>query len=186
MLLLGVAAAALAFSGAQAGTTTRAGALAPRTVCRGQAATSAPAAVQLRAMRCLINWARRHDGRSALRANAELDHSAAMRAGDINRCQNFSHTPCGQPFITVFELVGYFVGTASVGENLAWGQGRFGSARTAMAGWLASPEHRQILFSADWRDLGVARVRATSLLGRSNVTVWVAQFGHRVTPSTLP
>ena len=137
-------------------------------------------------MRCLINWARRHDGRSALRANAELDHSAAMRAGDINRCQNFSHTPCGQPFITVFELVGYFVGTASVGENLAWGQGRFGSARTAMAGWLASPEHRQILFSADWRDLGVARVRATSLLGRSNVTVWVAQFGHRVTPSTLP
>ena len=37
---------------------------------------------------------------------------------------------------------------------------------------------------ADWRDLGVARVRATSLFGRSNVTVWVAQFGHRVTPST--
>ena len=84
-------------------------------------------------MRCLINWARRHGGRPALRANAELDRSAGIRAGDINRCQSFSHTPCGQPFITVFEVVGYLVGTASVGENLAWGQGRLGSARTAMA-----------------------------------------------------
>ena len=80
----------------------------------------------------------------------------------------------------MFEVVGYLVGIASVGENLAWGQGRLGSARTALASWLASPEHRQILFGGGWRDLGVARVRATSLFGRSNVTVWVAQFGHRV------
>ena len=186
MLLLGVAAAALAFSSAPAGTTTSAGTLAPPTVCRGQAATAAPPAVQVRAMRCLINWARRHGGRSSLRANAELDRSAAIRASDINRCQSFSHTPCGQPFITVFEVVGYIVGTASVGENLAWGQGRLGSARTAMAGWLASAEHRQILFGADWRDLGLARVRARSLFGRSNVTVWVAQFGHRVALRALP
>jgi uncharacterized protein YkwD len=128
-------------------------------------------------MRCLINWARRHGGRSALHVNAELDRSAAMRAGDINRCQSFSHTPCGQPFITVFELVGYLVGTASVGENLACGQGRLGSARKAMADWLASPEHRQILFGGDWRDLGLARVRARSLYGRANVTVWVAHLG---------
>lgn len=187
MFLLGVAAAALAFSSAPAGTTTTsAGALAPRTVCHGQVATAAPQAVQLRAMRCLINWARRHGGRSALRANADLERSAGLRAGDIVRCQSFSHTPCGQAFIAVFQLVGYFVGTASVGENLAWGQGRFGSARTAMAGWLASPEHRQILFGADWRDLGVARVRATSFLGRPNVTVWVAQFGHRIALTPLP
>jgi uncharacterized protein YkwD len=137
-------------------------------------------------MRCLINWARRHGGRTALHANAELDHSASIRANDIVRCQSFSHTPCGQPFITVFQVVGYFVGTASVGENLAWGQGRLGSARSALASWLASPEHRQILFGADWRDLGVARVRATSLLGRSNVSVWVAQFGHRIALSTPP
>jgi uncharacterized protein YkwD len=131
-------------------------------------------------MRCLVNWARRHGSRPALRANAELDRSAGIRAGDISRCQDFSHTPCGQPFITVFQLVGYFAGTATVGENLAWGQGRLGSARSAMASWLTSPEHRQILFGGDWRDLGVARVRATSLFGCANVAVWVAQFGHRL------
>jgi uncharacterized protein YkwD len=186
MFLLGVAAAALAFSSAPAGTTTSAGALAPRTVCKGQAAPAAPPAVQVRAMRCLINWARRHGGRSPLGLSPELDHSANMRAAEIRRCQDFSHTPCGVSFMAVFQLVGYLTATASVGENLAWGQGRLGTARAAMVSWLASPEHRQILFTPGWRDLGVGRVHATSLFGRSDVTVWVGQFGHRVGLAPTP
>jgi uncharacterized protein YkwD len=137
-------------------------------------------------MRCLINWARRHGGVAALQESPELDRSAVMRAGEIRRCQDFSHTPCGQPFIAVFQLVGYFTGTASVGENLAWGQGPLGTARTAMASWLASPEHREILFGSSWRDLGLARTHAASLFGRSNVTVWVAQFGRRLGLLPLP
>ena len=148
MLLLGVAAAALAFSGAPAGTATSAGpALAPRTACPGQAALTGTAAVQIRAMRCLINWARRHGGQPALRRSPELDRSAALRADEIRRCQDFSHTPCGEAFIAVFQLVGYPL--ATVGENLAWGQGRLGTARTAMASWLGSPEHRRILFGCE-------------------------------------
>jgi uncharacterized protein YkwD len=153
-------------------------ALAPRSACPGQAALEASPAVQIRALRCLVNWARRHAGQPALRRSPELDHSAAMRANDIRRCQDFSHTPCGEAFITVFQQVGYPL--AAVGENLAWGQGRLGTARSAMASWLASPEHRQNLFASKWRDLGLARVRARSLFGRANVTVWVAQFGQRL------
>jgi len=140
--------------------------------------------VQIRSLRCLINWARRHGGQPTLHRSGELDRSAGLRAAEITRCQDFSHTPCGEPFIAVFQLVGYPL--ASVGENLAWGQGRLGSARTAMAGWLASPEHRQILFGANWRELGLARVRASSLFGRPNVTVWVAQFGRRLGLAPLP
>jgi uncharacterized protein YkwD len=128
-------------------------------------------------MRCLINWTRRHAGVAALRRNAELQRSAAMRARDIERCEDFSHTPCGQPFITVFTAVHYFTGTAAVGENLFWGQGRLGSAREALAAWLASPEHRRILSTASWRDLGIARAHGR-LFGRADVTLWVAQFGH--------
>jgi uncharacterized protein YkwD len=151
--------------------------LPPRTACPGQSSVGAPAAVQLRAMRCLINWTRRRAGLAAARRNAELEQSAGLRARDIKRCQNFSHTPCGQPFITVFTLVHYLSGTAAVGENLAWGQSRLGSARTALASWIASPEHRAILYTARWRDLGIARAHG-SLFGRPNVTVWVAQFGR--------
>ncbi len=153
--------------------------LAPRTVCRGQAAPPARAAAQVRAMRCLINWARGHNGRSLLREQSQLDRSASLRAQEIRRCQDFSHTACGRPFTLVFTAVGYFVGAASVGENLFWGQGPQGSARAALSGWLASPAHREILFTPAWRDLGLSLVKARSLFGRSNVAVWVAQFGHR-------
>jgi uncharacterized protein YkwD len=129
-------------------------------------------------MRCLINWTRRRAGLAGVRRHPELDRSAALRARDIKRCQQFSHTPCGQAFITVFTLVHYFTGAVAVGENLAWGQGRLGSARSALANWIASPEHRAILYTARWRDLGVARAHG-SLFGYPDVTVWVAQFGRR-------
>jgi uncharacterized protein YkwD len=185
VLLFGIAATALALSGAPSTPSATTGALAPRTACRGQSSTAAAAALELRAMRCLINWARRHAGEAAVADNAELDQAALLRARDIRRCQDFSHTPCGQPFITVFTVVHYFTATAAVGENLAWGEGRLGSPRSAMASWLASPPHRAILFTAKWRDLGLARVK-TSLYGRSNVSVWVAQFGRRGLALPLP
>jgi uncharacterized protein YkwD len=153
--------------------------LAPGGTCPGQTATAAPPSIQLRAMRCLINWTRRHNGMAAVREQSELDRSAAIRGKDIRRCGDFSHTPCGQSFLQVFVAVHYLAGTSTVGENLAWGQGRFGSARTAMAGWLASPAHRQILFTADWHDLGLSLSKSRSLFGRTNVSLWVAQFGQR-------
>ena len=175
-----VVAAAVFSGGAPLASATSASAdLAPRGACPGQAATTAPVSVQLRAMRCLINWARRHNGMAPVRDHAELDRSAAIRGNDIRRCGDFSHTPCGQSFLQVFTAVHYLAGTNSVGENLAWGQSRLGSARAAMSGWLASPGHRQILFTADWRDLGLSLSKSRWLFGRPNVSLWVAQFGHR-------
>ena len=129
-------------------------------------------------MRCLINWTRSRAGLATLRRSTELDRSSALRARDIRRCQDFSHTPCGAAFITVFTLVHYFTGSAAVGENLEWGQGRLGTARSAVAHWLASPPHREILYTAKWRDFGIARFHGT-LFGWPNVTLWVAQFGRR-------
>src|SRR3954470_6480641 len=104
MLLLGVVAAALALTSAPPSQSASAGSLAPRTVCKGQAAVAAPPAVQVHAMRCLINWARRHGGPPGLPATPELEHSANIRAGEIRRCQDFSHTPCGTAFMAVFQL----------------------------------------------------------------------------------
>ena len=185
MVFAAVAATALALTGAPSAHEGATAALPPQTACPGQSAVRAPGVAQVRAMRCLINWVRRHAGEAALRRSAELDRSAALRARDIRRCQDFSHTPCGEPFIAVFTLVHYFSGAAAVGENLAWGQGRLGTARTAMKLWLASPEHRAILYTASWRDLGVARAHGT-LFGRPDVSLWVAQFGRRTLAATLP
>jgi uncharacterized protein YkwD len=46
-----------------------------------------------------------------------------------------------------------------VGENLAWGQGRLGAARTILQLWLASPEHRANLLHPGYRIVGVGALR---------------------------
>src|SRR5215210_2292992 len=123
MAILAVASAALALSATPSTPATGTGALlAPSTVCRGQRAVAAPPAVQHRALRCLVNWTRRHAGLAPVQTRPELERSAAMRANDIRRCNNFSHTPCGQAFLTVFTLAGYFTGAASVKAPALFGR----------------------------------------------------------------
>ena len=152
--------------------------LAPLSECSGQDAIGAAPAVQVHAMRCLVNWARARAGERLLGDVGRLDRSARMRAAEIVRCGQFSHTPCGDSFLHVFVASGYLSGSGTVGENLAWGQAGVGSARVAMAEWLASPPHRANLFTR-WRDLGVALAKQNALFGAAQVSIWVAQFGRR-------
>lgn len=151
--------------------------LAPLAACPGQGDATAPPAVKLGAMQCLVNWARRSRGLAQLHESRRLDRSSLLKALAIRRCQHFSHTPCGQSFGTVFERVGYRRG--QVGENLAWGGGPLGSARSALQLWLSSPTHRRTLLTGAWRDLGIAEVRADQLFGAQQVSVWVVHFGRR-------
>jgi uncharacterized protein YkwD len=153
--------------------------LAPATACAGQTAASAPAAVEQRAMRCLVNWARRRRGLAAVRPSVLLDRSSALRAEAIRSCGDFSHSPCGTPFTSVFAHVGYWRGRVAVGENLAWADLPTSSPRETVAAWLASPPHRHILFTPAWRDGGIALLEADGLFGRARVAVWVSQFGRR-------
>lgn len=155
------------------------GYLAPRRVCRGQANVRAAAIIQKRSMRCLVNYARRRRGLAPLRASAALDSAALARAVAIRTCNDFSHTPCGQSFLVVYVRSGYLRVMGEVGENLAYGQGYLGSARSAMAQWLASPGHRANLFDRGWADFGVGFVKSRRLFGGVNVEVWVVNFGRR-------
>jgi hypothetical protein len=131
-------------------------------------------------MRCLINWTRRHNGMAPVRDHAELDRSAAIRGNEIRRCGDFSHTPCGQSFLQVFTAVHYLAGTSTVGENLAWGQGRLGSAREQRCQAGSPRRHTGRSSSprtgATW---GLSLSKSRWLFGRPNVSLWVAQFGHR-------
>jgi uncharacterized protein YkwD len=142
-------------------------------------ATACAAATQLEAMVCLVNQTRAVHGLPAVRPSAALRRSAALRASAIVRCRQFSHTPCGQSFGSVFRAVGYTRGRAAFGENLAWGSGSLGSAQHAVAQWLASPGHRRVLLSRGWRELGVSAVGASGLFAPGTNTIWVAQFGRR-------
>jgi uncharacterized protein YkwD len=151
--------------------------LAPDSVCRSASDATAPAAVQTRAVVCLVNWARAQQRRGRLVQRPKLHLAAELKGQRVASCNQFSHTPCGVSVTSDVQAAGYRY--ASFGENLFAGTwGRY-SARDVVAAWLESPPHRANMLNARFRDLGAAPVRATGLLGGGDMVVWTAAFGSR-------
>jgi uncharacterized protein YkwD len=175
--------AALALAPAPAGGTSGAydSYLAPASACPGNDVPTLLDSDQAAAMLCLVNYARGARGLGALNSSPLLAASAAAKADDIVRCDDFSHTACGRSAEAPFQQAGYISSdeTWTVGENLAFGSDLLGSPRSVMRAWLESDEHRENLFAEQWRDQGVALRKPAALLGLSTETVWVSHFGRR-------
>lgn len=154
--------------------------LAPASACPGADSTALPAAKQLRAMRCLLNWARVKKGLRPVSALPALDRAARLKATAIARCGEFTHEPCGEPFRRGFVEAGFGAGSSvyRMGENLGWGEAYEGAPRHILSGWLNSPAHRQNLFKPDWRFGGVAMLPLVRFQGAAQVELWVSSFGR--------
>ena len=152
--------------------------LAPEGACGAQQERGATVRAQERAMRCLINFARKSEGLARLRAHGKrLAKAADRKAADILRCDEFSHTACGRPFTFHMQATAYAAGCFGAGENIAWGSGRLGTARAIMSSWLNSDGHRANLLNADYRDHGVG-LRTGKFSGYAGAAVWVHQLGY--------
>jgi uncharacterized protein YkwD len=150
--------------------------VADEATCPGADAVGAPVAAQVRAMSCLVNYARARRGLRKLVTSPKLAVAARMKLEQIRRCGVFDHAPCGGSPTAVADQAGY---KGSFGENLFIGETTLGSARQALKEWLASPPHRQNMFSKGWRVRSLGATHVDELEGFVNATVWVAQFGDR-------
>jgi uncharacterized protein YkwD len=147
--------------------------LAPAGVCAAADDSSAPAAAQTRAVACLVNWARRQDGRARLLRRSALRRAAELKGQRVASCGQFSHTPCGAAVTSGVNAAGYRY--ATFGENLFAGTGSV-TPRQVVTAWLNSPPHRANMLSGRFRHVGAAPVRASGLLGRADAVVWTATF----------
>jgi hypothetical protein len=152
----------------------RAGLVAPKAKCSGQANFRASEHDQEKALRCLINHAR-----SNPRSHRALERAAGRKVGDIFDC-GFSHTACSRPFDIYPQRFGYTSGTSGwrLGENLAWGKRKDGSARQIFKAWLNSPPHRSTMLNGAFEHMGVG-LKIGRFAGQSHVAVWVLQMGCR-------
>jgi uncharacterized protein YkwD len=151
--------------------------LAPTSACQSADDSGAPAAVQVRAVTCLVNWARTHDNRKRLVRRPALQLAATLKGERVASCGQFSHTPCGSTVTAAVHAAGYRY--ATFGENLyagTWGQV---SARDVVSAWLQSPDHRANILGPRFKDLGAAPVLAHGLLDGGDAVVWTATFGSR-------
>ncbi|HYP55244.1 MAG TPA: CAP domain-containing protein [Solirubrobacterales bacterium] len=145
--------------------------------CPGENDDAAPAWAQERAMRCLVDAARRRAGLPPLAASRKLARSAGLKSRDILRCDDFDHEACGREFTYWIERVGYRGEACGAGENIALGTGAFAQPRSVFRAWLHSPGHRRNILG-DYDDLGVG-LRIGTLGARGGVHVWTQHFGSR-------
>ncbi|MGH2982125.1 MAG: CAP domain-containing protein [Solirubrobacterales bacterium] len=151
---------------------------APDTWCRGADDPDARPRAQERAMRCMVNYAREQAGLRRLNTKRKLNRAADRKAADILRCDDFSHQACGRDFLYWFRRGGYLRGHCWwAGENLAWGSGGLGTARSVMTAWLRSRSHRANLLDSDYRQFGIS-LREGALSGGRDAHVWVNHFGR--------
>lgn len=150
--------------------------LAPVSVCPDQNELEAPAAVQVEAMQCMTNFARRQAGDPALADATPLDSSATDKSRDILRCDSFSHYACGRDFTFWMQRTGYMRASCwRAGENIAWGTGDLASVREIFKAWIYSAGHRENILG-DYRELGVG-MRIGTVEGYPDAHVWTQHFG---------
>ena len=148
--------------------------LAPADACRAADDASAPSADQMRAVACLMNWARAQDSRARLARRSALQRAAEVKGQRVASCGQFSHTPCGANLTVGVNASGYRY--AVFGENLFAGTWGKITPRDVVNAWLQSPPHRANVLGGQYRHVGAAPVRANGLLGGTDAVVWTATF----------
>jgi uncharacterized protein YkwD len=144
------------------------------------AGTAAAATTPRAALLMQINAVRGAYGLRAVRP-APLLHVAALRHSDDMILRDyFGHTsPSGWTLKDRLVHSGFVTGYAwSGGETLAWGLGATAAPVITVKEWLASPEHRQILLSPAWKQVGISRA-CGHFLGHVGACVWTADWVER-------
>jgi len=131
-----------------------------------------------------LNLLRRQHGLAPVRLSSNLAAAARQHSDEMGVRGYFSHDSAnGSSFdrrIARFYPMGghsYW----SVGENLLWSSPDV-NASGAISMWLNSPEHRKIMLTARWREIGLAAVHESSApgsYGGREVTIVTADFGVR-------
>ena len=130
-----------------------------------------------------INKLRSRHGLATLRhstplAAAATGHTRAMAEHGFFRHESRDGTAFWKRVERSYRERGF--GFWAVGENLAWSTDL--DAAGAVQMWLASPQHRKVLLSPRWREVGFGAVRAAAAsdaFGGLDVTIVTADFGVR-------
>jgi uncharacterized protein YkwD len=116
------------------------------------------------ALACEIARVRARRDLRRLDADDRLSRAARRHAADMVERHYFSHySPAGADVADRARRTGYAKRTCSwrLGEVLAWGVGGRSTAAATVRAWMDSPDHRRILVSDRYSDLGIGTVAGT-------------------------
>jgi uncharacterized protein YkwD len=130
---------------------------------------------------CLVNKRRSHRHLHPLRAEMRLWTAARGHSQAMGSLNYFSHYGDGTPESRA-AATGYMssAGSWGIGETLGWGAGGAGTPRFIVAEWMASPEHRAVILTKGFRQIGVGVTDASPTGPDDGGTmIYTADFGYR-------
>jgi uncharacterized protein YkwD len=116
-----------------------------------------------------INTTRAAHGLRPLHVDLRLRSAARFWSTSLLRSNTFTHGDFAGR-MSSFDLHG------SLGENLAWGGGRYATAQGIVSMWMASPGHRANLLRPGYTRVGIGIVQGT-FQGQGGSSVVTADFG---------
>jgi hypothetical protein len=133
---------------------------------------------------CLIDRIRAASRLAPLRPNRELASVASGQVLEMIRLDYFADVrPGGQTPLALVDATGYpaSAATVAIGQNIAWGTGRYMTPAGIVAAWMSSPPHRAIILDSTYRDAGVAATPALPwVVGQGRVgATYAMEFGLR-------
>jgi uncharacterized protein YkwD len=134
------------------------------------------------AVSCLINRRRGRHGLGGLKGSSVLGRAAAEHSQAMTADHFFAHDGVDGTPETRAQGFGYLNGARvwGIGEDLEWASGGLASPLAIVEGWMHSPEHRRVILTAHFRQLGVGVVQGSPLgADPANSMTYTALFGYR-------
>ena len=135
-----------------------------------------------KAIRCLIDEERRKRGLNSLDSQKTLKRAAKKHTKQMLSADCFLHTcPNEAELVGRVTSAGYLPCECSwsVGENIAWGQRKYGSPAAIIAAWMASPPHREMILMGSMRDVDVGFHTGKPGDRHAKAATYTADFGYR-------
>ncbi|MDX6541031.1 MAG: hypothetical protein QOI71_2641 [Gaiellales bacterium] len=120
----------------------------------------------------LLNDIRQQHGLSAFTASTQLHNAARAHSTDMLQNGYFEHDGLKE---TWDARIARYVSSPLTGENIAWGQGSYGSPAGIVSQWMHSPTHRAIILTAGLHRVGLGLVLG-SFNGATGAVMATADF----------
>jgi uncharacterized protein YkwD len=133
------------------------------------------------AITCLINEQRARNHLHGVRGSVPLGSAAMEHSGAMAAENFFSHEGDGTPASRAANA-GYMAGARAwgIGENLEWATGRAATPRHVVRGWMKSAEHRSVILSRQFRQVGIGIADGSPVPGiDQGAETFTAVFGFR-------
>jgi uncharacterized protein YkwD len=106
----------------------------------------------------LLNQIRQQHNLTSFSASPQLRSAARFHSTDMVTRDYFDHNSPNEAWDT---RIARYTKSSLVGEDIAWGQGAYGTPEGIVSQWMHSPTHRAIILTAGLHHIGIGLATGT-------------------------